>query len=108
MKEETFHFNGYFADKVNQALTVYYDDMIGSVIGSLKGVLAEARNVPRLDRPIPIVIAGGSACPKGFRERFEKMLAQTPLPIAISGVRMSEDPLHATAKGALVSALAEM
>ena len=108
LKEAQFHFNGYFPDKINQALTVYYEDMIASVISALKGVLAEARNVPRLDRPIPIVIAGGSACPKGFREKFETMLNETTLPLAISGVRMSKDPLHATAKGALVSALAEM
>jgi len=108
MKEEKFHFNGYFADKVNQTLTVYYDDMIASVIAALKRVMAEARNVPRLDRAIPLVIAGGSACPKGFRERFEKALGETALPVAISEVRMSKDPLHATAKGALVSALAEM
>jgi len=108
MKEEKFHFNGYFADKVNQALTVYYDDMIQAVIGGLRSVLGEARNVPRLDRAIPIVIAGGSACPKGFRERFETLLGKTPLPVAISEIRMSRDPLNATAKGALVSALAEM
>jgi len=108
MKEEKFHFNGYFADKVNQALTVYYEDMIQAVIAGLTSILAEARNVPRLDRAIPIVIAGGSASPKGFRERFETLLAKTPLPIAISEIRMSGDPMNATAKGALVSALAEM
>ena len=108
MKEEKFHFNGYFADKVNQALTVYYEDMIQAVIAGLTSILAEARNVPRLDRAIPIVIAGGSASPKGFRERFETLLAKTPLPIAISEIRMSRDPMNATAKGALVSALAEM
>ena len=108
MKEEKFHFNGYFADKVNQALTVYYEDMIQAVIAGLKNVLSETRNVPRLDRAIPIVIAGGSACPKGFRERFEKLLAGTSLPLEISEIRMSRDPLNATAKGALVSALAEV
>ena len=108
MKEASFHFNGYYSDKVNQALTVYYDDMITSVIDALRNSLGEARNVPRLDRAIPIVIAGGSACPKGFRERFETMLGKASLPVGISEIRMSRDPLHATAKGALVSTLAEM
>ncbi len=108
IKEASFHFNGFFSDKVQQALTVYYEDMILAVIAGLKEVLSHSRNVPRLDRPIPIVVAGGSAMPAGFRDRFEKLLAPSSLPIAISDVRMASDPLHATAKGALVSALAEI
>jgi len=108
LKEEKFHFNGYFADKVQQALSVYYEDMILAVIAGLKNVMSESRNVPRLDRAVPIVISGGSACPKGFRERFEALLDPAGLPVAISEIRISSDPLHSTAKGALVSALAEM
>ncbi len=108
MKEASFHFNGFFVDKVQQALTVYYEDMMLAVIGGLKDVLSKSRNVPRLDRPIPIVVAGGSALPAGFRDRFEKLLGPGSLPIEISEIRMAGDPLHATAKGALVSALAEI
>jgi hypothetical protein len=108
IKEASFHFNGFFADKVQQALTVYYEDMILGVISGLKDVLSKTRNVPRLDRPIPIVVAGGSAMPAGFRDRFEKLLGPSSLPIAISEVRMAADPLHATAKGALINALAEV
>ena len=105
IKESAFHFNGFFQDKVQQALSVYYEDMIQAVINGLKDYLASSRQVPRLDRAIPIVISGGSAMPGGFRERFEKLLG--PLPLKISEVRLATDPLNATAKGALVSALAE-
>src|SRR6202035_5466158 len=38
IKEESFHFNGFFTDKVQQALTVYYDDMIPAIITGLKDV----------------------------------------------------------------------
>lgn len=106
VKEESFHFNGFHKDKLNQALTVYYDDMIQSIVDALRDFLAKPRNVPRLDRPIPVVVSGGSAMPAGFRDRFEKLLAPAGLPIRISEVRMAADPLHATAKGALVAALA--
>ncbi len=108
IKEESFHLNGTFNDKVQQALAVYYDDMIRALLNGLKETLSESRNVPRLGRAVPMVISGGSAMPSGFRDRVEKFLGETPLPIAISEVRMAADPLHSTAKGALVSALAEM
>lgn len=108
IKEQSFHFNGFFNDKIQQALSIYYEDMISGITGALKEYLSKAKNVPRLDRPIPIVLSGGSAMPAGFRDRFEKMLAPADLPIAISEVRMATEPLHSTAKGALISALAEI
>jgi len=108
IKEESFGFNGHFSDKVQQALAVYYDDMIRSLVSSLREVFQDSRNVPRLDRPVPLVIAGGSVLPAGFRERFETILSDNPLPVALSEVRLAADPLNATAKGALVAALAEL
>jgi hypothetical protein len=106
VKENAFHFNGFFADKVQQAISVYYEDMIHSVTGALKEFLSKSKNVPHLDRPVPIVLSGGSAMPEGFRDRFEKIFRAVQLPIKISEIRLAKDPLNATAKGALVSALA--
>lgn len=108
LKESGFHFNGHCSDKVQQAIGVYYDDMIRSLVTGLKEALARSKNVPRMDRPIPLVISGGSALPDGFRDRFERVLKQAELSLPISEVRLSSDPLHSTAKGALVAALAEV
>jgi hypothetical protein len=107
IKESAFHFNGFFQDKVHQAISVYYEDMISAVTGALQEYLAKPKNVPRLDRAVPVVISGGSAMPAGFRDRFEKLLNATELPIRISGIRLAQDPLNTTAKGALISAIAE-
>jgi hypothetical protein len=107
IKEHAFHFNGFFQDKVHQAISVYYEDMIHAVTGALKEFLSKPKNVPRLDRPVPVVVSGGSAMPSGFRDRFEKIFRSVELPIRISEIRLASDPLNATAKGALVSALAE-
>jgi hypothetical protein len=107
IKERAFHFNGFFQDKVHQAISVYYEDMIHAVTSALKDFLSKSKNVPRLDRPVPIVVSGGSAMPAGFRDRFEKIFRSVELPIRISEIRLAQDPLNATAKGALVSALAE-
>ena len=55
----------------------------------------------------PIVLAGGTAKPKGFRELFERTLRARSFPIEIAEVRMASDPLTATARGAHIAAMFE-
>lgn len=107
-KEDSFHFNGFSPGKLHQVLSVYYDEMIQSLVSTMKQVLTTARNMPKMGRPVPLVLSGGTALPEGFRDRFEKELREGDLPIAISEIRMASDPLHTSAKGALVAALTEM
>jgi hypothetical protein len=54
------------------------------------------------------VLSGGTALPQGFRDRFEKVLRESDFQLQVSEVRMASDPLHTTAKGALVAALTDM
>ena len=107
VKEESFHFNGHYADKVQQALTVYYDDMIQSVVQGLSDSLHGSRHVPKLTRSVPLVLSGGGAMPAGFQTRFEKALRAASLPVPVSDVRLARNPLNTTAHGALVAALSE-
>jgi hypothetical protein len=108
IKERSFVLNGRAPDKVHRALTVYYEDMIRSLIGAMREAFSEARRLPRLDRPVPVVLSGGSVLPEGFRERFEGVLKESSFPVAISEVVLSPDPLHSTARGALMAALTDM
>ena len=68
------------------------------------GALSRAEKLPQTDRPLPIVLSGGTAKPKGFKELFERTLEGRSLPIEIAGVRLASDPLTATARGALIAA----
>jgi tRNA A37 threonylcarbamoyltransferase TsaD len=106
-KEEAFHFNGHFVDKLHQVLTVYYDDVIYSLINAMKDAFSNSRRIPKLNKPLPIVLSGGTASPKGFRERFEKILRQSDFPLQVSEIRFASDPHTATARGALVAAMSE-
>ncbi len=106
-KEQDFYFNGTSGDKIQRALTIYYDEVIRSLVGAMNRVFSDVRALPKLDRPVPVVLSGGSSMPKGFRERFEKALNQSTFPVPVSGVSLAADPLHSTAKGALVSLLAD-
>jgi hypothetical protein len=107
VKEDSFHFNGFFADKIQQVIGVYYDDMIRSLVGAMKEAFARTSGA-QFQRPMPLVLSGGTTTPPGFRKRFEELLAEQNLPITISEIRMAENPLHTTAKGALVYALSDL
>jgi hypothetical protein len=106
-KEESFHFNGHYADKTNQVIAVYYDNMIQTLAESLKEQLSKCRTLAKVARPIPLVLSGGSTLPGGFRDRFEGVLRESNLPIALSEIRLAENPLNSTAKGALIAAMIE-
>ena len=82
--------------------------MIYSLINAMKDAFSNSRRMPKLNRPIPIVLSGGTASPRGFRDRFEKIMRQTDFPIQISEIRVARDPLTTTARGALVAAMTEM
>ncbi len=106
-KETEFRFNGSFPDRLRQAIGVFYQEMIDAVVAGLKEAFSNSRNVPKIGRPIPVVLAGGSALAGGFRDRFADALNKAALPVSIADVTLAEDPLNTTAKGALVAALAE-
>jgi hypothetical protein len=108
IKEESFHFNGHFTNKIHQALSNAYEDMIQALVAAIKDQMASVQNMPKLNRPIPLVLSGGSAMPPGFRDRFEKSLREVELPVAIAEVRMAPNPMVSTARGALVAALSEL
>jgi hypothetical protein len=107
-KEDSFHFNGFHSDKLLQVLNVYYDEMMQSLVQGIKQAFSNSRNLPKQKRPLPVVLSGGTALPYGFRDRFEKIFKEANLPIPTSDIRMAADPLHTSAKGALVAALADL
>ncbi|MBK6316608.1 MAG: hypothetical protein IPF53_20570 [Blastocatellia bacterium] len=69
-KEESFDLRRSPQSKIEQALSIYYEEMILSLVEALRTDFVKAANLPRMDRPIPIVLSGGTASPKGFVEKF--------------------------------------
>jgi actin-like ATPase involved in cell morphogenesis len=106
MKEEGVDLSRQPKDKFERALRIYYEELIETLVEGLSRELSTEEK-PRTDRPIPIVLSGGTSKPRGFRDMFEKALRTRTLPIEISEVRMAKDPLTATARGALIAALYE-
>ncbi len=104
-KEQGFRLNGMNGSRVNNALTVYYDQVIENLVVTLKESISAAPRLPRLTQPIPLVLAGGTVMPEGFFERFKAALQAHELPVKLSEVRVSAEPLSSTARGLLMAAL---
>jgi actin-like ATPase involved in cell morphogenesis len=107
LKEEQLDLSRPPKDKVERALHIYYEDLVHTLVSAIKRALSRAEKLPKTDRALPIVLSGGTAKPKGFKDLFERALKQQPLPVAVSEVRMAADPLTATARGALIAAMYE-
>ncbi len=107
-KETEFQLNGASPSKIHQALRVYYDEVIAELVQAMKSVFSGGTRLPRFRRSVPLVLSGGTVLPPGFAGRFEEAIRSAELPIAISEVRLAQDPLTSTARGALTAALAEV
>lgn len=106
-KEQEFRFGPTQPDKLHQVIASYYDEMIQALIEGMKESFRVSKTMPKLGRPIPLVLSGGSATPGGFVERFQKAMNGTDFPIPVSEVRLASEPLIASAKGSLIAALSE-
>lgn len=104
-KEQSFHFNGLNSDRVHNALTVYYREVINSLMEALQGHISATQRLPKLDQAIPLVVSGGTAMPAGFLDQFSQALRASSFPVPLSEIRLSADALNSTARGALMAAL---
>ena len=107
-KEESLDLSRQPKDKISSALHIYYEDVLQNLIDGLSESLSGSSDLPKLDRPIPIVLSGGTAKPRGFLQKFKERLDQTSdFPIKVSDIRLAKDPLTATARGCYIAAMSE-
>jgi hypothetical protein len=107
IKEESLDLSRSPRDKLEKALHIYYEDVVETLVDSLRSAIARADSLPKTDRALPIVLSGGTAKPRGFRELFERTLRARRFPVEVSEVRISSDPLTSTARGAHIAAMFE-
>jgi actin-like ATPase involved in cell morphogenesis len=107
MKEEGVDLSRQPSDKFGRAIRIYYEELVENVVDGIHKAVSTTERLPRADRAVPIVLSGGTAKPKGFKDLFEKALRTRAMPFEIAEIRMAKDPLTATARGALVAAMYE-
>lgn len=107
-KEEKLDLSRAPKDDLGRALHIYYEDVLQALIDRLRAELKASGQLPKIDRPMPIVLAGGTAKPSGFLQKFDSLLrAGGDFPVEISDVRMAKDPLTTTAHGCYIAAMSE-
>jgi len=107
-KEENLDLSRQPQDDMTRALHIFYEDVLQTLIDRLRAEFKHSSQLPKVDRPMKVVLAGGTARPTGFMQKFETMLrADGGFPIEVAEVRMAKDPLAATAQGCLIAAMSE-
>lgn len=107
IKEEELDLSRPPKNRTETALVIYYEDLVVQLLESMQKVFQSTDLIPKITKPIPLILSGGTVVPPGFKQLFEKNLKSIHLPVEISGVRIAGDPLNTTAKGAMVMALSE-
>jgi actin-like ATPase involved in cell morphogenesis len=90
---------------VQRALRAQYEIMAQRTVAEIKKWLEKAGSAARNPNgATDIVIAGGTASPKGFAELFETTFRAANMPIEIGKVIRPDDPLFSVARGCLLAA----
>jgi len=93
--------------RIEAALSIYHDNLIEYVLAHIVREFERTEKAPSIDKPIVIVLSGGSAMPKGFLQRFNDVLARSKFPLAVREVRLASQPLYSVARGAVIAATAD-
>jgi len=94
-------------NETHEAIQIYYRNLIRYLLANIHNAISKMTNVPRFNKPIPIVLSGGTSKARGFKELFTNELNKYKFPFKISEVRLASDQLRAVATGALIAAVME-
>ncbi|MBF0595477.1 MAG: hypothetical protein HQL22_11005 [Candidatus Omnitrophica bacterium] len=92
-------------DRTENALAIYYKDLIQYVVECIKDRWHDSGRVSHFDGPVNIVCAGGTALPAGFIAILRSELKKARFPLRVDQVSLAKDPLYAIARGCLIGAV---
>jgi len=92
-----------------EAISFYYKALIEHALDNIAQQFVTRGGHLTLNKPIPIVVGGGTSLAGGFMDFFREVFEtkRKRFPIEISEVRHASDPFHAVSKGMLVLAQQE-
>jgi hypothetical protein len=94
-------------DRVQDAIVIYYRNLIQYTLETIKQKFETAQNMPTFNKPIDVVCAGGTSMIQGFIDVFRDEFQKINFPIEVNEIRLARDPLKAIARGCLMAALEE-
>ena len=94
-------------DRVEDAIVIYYRELIRYSLESIRQKFETAQNMPSFPDPVPIVCAGGTSMIKGYIDVFREEFRRVNFPIDVKEIRLAKDPLYTVSRGCCVDALEE-
>jgi len=92
-------------DVIGKTIWINYGIMIEDVMKAIIDGFSKNEEKARIDKPIPIVIAGGTSSPDGFTEYVQNVVSKiTNIPFEIGQISRADKPLYAVAEGCLMAA----
>jgi hypothetical protein len=92
---------------IQEAISVFYRNLVRYVIANIRKGIDELRNIPKFKSEIPVFLSGGTSMVKGFDVVFRKEMEKTDFSIRIGEIIKVSDPLRSVATGCLIASLAE-
>ena len=103
-KEEMTLGDGVPTDNLERAIYLNYQILIERVAKGIANGFNQNESKARAGRPMPIVVAGGTASINGFLKFFETNFRRQQMPFELGEVKMAQRPLFAVAEGCLIAA----
>ena len=94
-------------NSTERAIKMHYEIMIGNAIKGIIQGIKKAGGKAHPEAPVDIVVAGGTASPKGFIDFFKQTLENQgglPKEVPVNSVQLAKDNLYTVATGCLVAA----
>ena len=90
-------------DIIGKTIWINYGIMIEDVMKAIIDGFSKNEEKARIDRPIPMVIAGGTSSPDGFTEYVQKVVSTLDVPFEIGEIIRADKPLYTVADGCLLA-----
>jgi hypothetical protein len=94
-------------DRVQDAIVIYYRNLIQYTLETIKQKLEAAQNLPTFTKPISVVCGGGTSMIQGFIDVFREEFERVNFPMDVAEIRMARNPLKAVSAGCMEAAIEE-
>jgi hypothetical protein len=91
-------------DRLMIDIMLHYKQLVSKVVAGIVQGFIDNENKARIDKPINVYMAGGTASPKGFVEIVKEEFEHQNAPFKIASVSCCKNPVFAVAEGCLMAA----
>jgi hypothetical protein len=93
-----------YTSRLELDIILHYRILIQNVIRGIVQGFIDHETSARIDKPIDVFMAGGTASPLGFEEMVAQLFQEEKPPFAVNKIKRCKDPLFAVAEGCLIAA----